>query len=398
MVFELFRAYFFSKKTGSSVKVMSWLSLIGTAIGVFGLVMVLSVMSGFNENIKDRLLAYEPHVVVYDNNNEKQTLLTLLSDRYKVLDVLAFETKDIIIRTSGGLFQGASARGISRERMQTLVRENLDLPLGEDEIKENEVIMNFDLARSLGALEGDFVDLIPPETMLKSLDANLKLKKVKLVGTFFSQLSDSKDSKLMIYLGEEHVKPESKNVKRGFEILLADPTQSTSVQKYLAKKGFKNSETWQERNSSLLLALKLEKLAMTIFLGLSALITSFSMMTVLLLLIHKKRQDMGILMSMGMSKGKIRFVFGLIGLLLSFTGVFLGLIPGIILSWIIERHPLQIMPSIYQDPYLPANFDMWLVLSVVFFCLLICILSFIVPIIRISNLTPTKALRAVVSE
>lgn len=398
MVFELFKAYFFSKKTGSSVKIMSWLSLIGTAIGVFGLVMVLSVMSGFNENIKDRLLAYEPHLVVYTNKDQKVELEDLLSSEYKILDVLDFESKDVIIRTPNGLFQGASARGLSKERMQTLVRENLDLALGEDQVKDNEVIMNFELARTLGALEGDYVDLIPPEALLKSFDANLKLTKVKLVGTFFSQLSDSKDSKLMIYLLNANVRPDSKNIKRGYEILLSNPMQSTSAKNFLAKNGFKDSQTWQERNSSLLLALKLEKLAMTIFLGLSALITSFSMMTVLLLLIHKKRQDMGILMSMGMSKAKIRFVFGLIGLLLSFTGVFLGLAPGLLCSWFIEQHPLQIMPSIYQDPYLPAHFDMWLVLSVVLFCLLICILSFIVPIIRISNLTPTKALRAVVSE
>lgn len=395
MIFDLFKAYFFSKKSGSSVKLMSWLSLAGMSIGVFGLVLVLSVMAGFNDNIQKRLLTYEAHMVVYSDEDVTENLVSLLTPQYGPLEVLRFESQDLILRTHTGVFQGATARGISKERMQSVVAENITLPPGRDHLYRNEVIMNFDLASSLGALEGDIVEVIPPETLLRSLDGALNLLQVKLVGTFFSQLSSSKDARIMLYLIDEAAKSDSKNIKKGFEILLDQPLKSTQAKALLESHGYQQVETWQERNSSLLMALKLEKLAMTLFLGLSALITSLSMMTVLLLLIHKKRQDMGILMSMGISRRQVRFMFGGIGLLLSMTGVLMGLLPGVITAALIDRYPLQIMPSIYQDPYLPARLDYWLILSVTFFCLIICILSLVVPIFKISKLTPTEALRSI---
>lgn len=393
MVFDLFKAYFFSKKSGSSVKLMSWLSLSGMAIGVFGLVLVLSVMAGFNENIRERLLSYEPHLVIYTEKSEAELLAALKDTKVETLEALSFEVRDLILRTPMGVFQGASARGVSPQRLQKILEENVTLAPGQTEIADDEIIMNFELARSLGALEGDFIDLIPPETLLRSIDGSLELKQVKLVGTFFSQLSAVENSRLMIYKMGSLLK-DSKNVKKGFELLLNDPMNSESAQRALNSAGFENVETWQDRNSSLLMALKLEKLAMTLFLGLSALITSFSMMTVLLLLIHQKRQDMGILMSMGLSRASVRLIFGGIGLLLSLTGVAMGLVPGVLVAWVVDSYPLQIMPSIYEDPYLPAKLDYWLILSVTFFCFLICLLSMLVPVFRISRLTPTKALQA----
>lgn len=399
MIFELFKAYFFSKKSGSSVKLMAWLSLAGMSIGVFGLVMVLSVMSGFNENIHKRLLAYEAHVVVYTEEKTKIELEDMLMPKFGAVDVQSFESQDLILRTHTGVFQGATARGLSKDRLKQIAIENLNISgAQEHEIQTFDVIMNFDLASSLGALEGDIIDVIPPDTLLRSLDGSLNLSQVKLIGTFFTQLTATQNSKLLLYWGEGNSAFKSSSVRKGFEILLPDPLRSDAVKKHLQQAGLTEVETWQDRNSSLLMALKLEKMAMTTFLGLSAVITSLSMMIVLLLLIHKKRHEMGILMSMGVSARQIRMMFGGIGLLLSLTGVLMGFIPGVIVAWIIDRYPLQILPSIYQDPYLPARLDYWLILSVVFFCLIICILSVLVPVFRTSKLTPAEALRPVVLE
>lgn len=397
MVFDLFKAYFFSKRSGNSVKLMAWLSLVGMSIGVFGLVMVLSVMGGFNENIQERLLAYEAHVVVYTEETTSSRLHDLLLPRYAGADLQRFESQDLILRTHTGVFQGATARGLSPERFAQVVLDNVNSFSATEPPSRNDVVMNFDLASSLGALEGDIIDVIPPETLLRSLDGQLNLSQVKLIGTFFTQQTSTKNSKMLLYQiseeGTSHFHTSTVNIKKGFEILLPSATDSSAVKTLLLREGYTDVETWQDRNSSLLLALKLEKLAMTVFLGLSAVITSLSMMTVLLLLIHKKRNDMGILMSMGLSSARIRWVFGGIGLLLSLTGVLMGLIPGVMVSWFIDRYPLQILPSIYQDPYLPARLDYWLILSVTFFCLIICLLSMLVPIFKVSRLTPTEALR-----
>ena len=400
MIFDLFKVYFFSKRSGSSVKLMAWLSLIGMSIGVFGLVLVLSVMGGFNENIQERLLAYDAHVVVYTNDPTSEKIMAVLTPKYADADIQRFETQDLILRTHTGVFQGATARGLSKDRLLSVIVENVNSFSAEEEVGKFDVVMNFDLATSLGALEGDIIDVIPPETLLKSLDGNLNLSQVKLIGTFFTQQAASKESKMLLYMIDDasasHFHTHPQNIKKGYEILLSDPLSAEAVKNRLHKQGYQDVETWQDRNSSLLMALKLEKLAMTLFMGLSAVITSLSMMTVLLLLIHKKRQEMGILMSMGLSAQKVRMIFGGIGLLLSLTGVLMGLVPGVLVCWFIDTYPLQILPSIYQDPYLPARLDYWLILSVTFFCLIICFLSMIVPIFKISKLTPTEALRPAV--
>ncbi len=184
MIFDLFKVYFFSKRSGSSVKLMAWLSLIGMSIGVFGLVLVLSVMGGFNENIQERLLAYDAHVVVYTNDPTSEKIMAVLTPKYADADIQRFETQDLILRTHTGVFQGATARGLSKDRLLSVIVENVNSFSAEEEVGKFDVVMNFDLATSLGALEGDIIDVIPPETLLKSLDGNLNLSQVKLIGTF----------------------------------------------------------------------------------------------------------------------------------------------------------------------------------------------------------------------
>ncbi len=374
---------------------MSWLSLSAMAVGVFGLILVLSVMAGFNDNIKDRLLSYEPHIVVYSKENNLGKIKKLLkASNFNFDHVYKFESQDVIIRSSHGSFQGAEARGFSPERLKKVIKENFVRLDGKEDLESNEIIFNFDLAKSLRALEGDFVDLIAPSTLLQPLGSEMKINSFQLAGVFFTQLTSTKNSNTVIYSLDSIVTPDSKGLKKGYEIVLADPLQSTSAKSLFLKNGFKDVETWQDRNSSLLFALKLERMALGFFLVMSVLITSFSMMTVLLLLLHQKRQEIGILMAMGLSKNRVRLIFGSIGILLSSLGILLGFIPGFLIAKYIQHNPLKIMPDVYQDPYLPSRVDLPLILIVLVICIIICFLSLIIPLINISKLSPSAALKS----
>ncbi len=396
MTLKLFRAYFLSKKAGSTVRMMAWLSLSAMAIGVFGLIIVLSVMAGFNDNIRDRLLSYEPHMVVYSQKNHLTKIKDLLKkEGIKYEQVYPFESQDIIIRSSSGSFQGAEARGFDPRRISEVIRSNLVRLDGRTELANDELIFNFDLAKSLRALEGDFIDVIAPSTLLQPLGAEMQVSSFKLAGVFFTQLTSSKNANTVIYSLDSLVTPDTRGLKKGYEILLKDPLQSTSIKKLLVKNGLPEVQTWQERNSSLLFALRLERMALGFFLVMSVLITSFSMMTVLLLLLHQKRQEIGILMAMGLSKSRVRWVFGTMGFWLSSMGVLVGFVPGFLLAKYIEHTPLKIMPDVYQDPYMPARVDLPLILLVLAVCVVICILSLIVPLFNISKLSPSAALKSV---
>ena len=367
------------------------------AIGIFGMVLILSIMAGFNKSIHQRLLSYEPHVVVYSSNLFKEELETMLNTKKVDYEqVLRFESQDIVIRTASGLFQGAMARGLSKESIQKIIVENVVRQDGGDALASNEVIFNFDLAKSLNVLESDYVDVLSPKALLQPVGSNLEIKSLSLAGVFFSQLTSSQNSNIMIYPIGSELSHKDKNIKRGYEILLKDPIESSKVKNILVQYGFKDKdvETWQERNSSLLFALKLERLALGFFLVLSVIITSFSMMGILLLLLHQKRKEIGILMAMGVSKSKVRVLFSSLGLFLSFLGISMGLIPGLLVAYLIQIYPLRIMPDIYQDPYLPAQVDILLIFMVLITCLIVSGLSLIVPLFNISKISPGSALKS----
>ena len=397
MTLRLFRAYFLSQKSGSTVRMMSWLSLSAMAIGVFGLILVLSIMAGFNDNIRDRLLSYEPHLVVYTNKNSMKKIKDILTKaKVNFEDVYKFESQDIIIRSASGSFQGAEARGFSQERIKDVIKTNLVRLDGQEALQKNELIFNFDLAKSLRALEGDYIDVIALSTLLQPLGSEMKVSSFQLAGVFFTQLTSSKNANTVIYSLDSLVTPDTRGLKKGYEVLLTDPLDSTRTKKLLKRIGFKDLQTWQERNSSLLFALKLERMALGFFLVMSVLITSFSMMTVLLLLLHQKRQEIGILMAMRLSKARVRLVFGTMGFLLSSLGILVGFVPGFLLAKYIQFSPLKIMPDVYQDPYLPARVDLPLILLVLSVCVVICILSLVVPLFNISKMSPSQALKSVV--
>ena len=369
------------------------------AIGVFGLILVLSIMAGFNDNIRDRLLSYEPHIVIYSKKNQlKEIKQSLKNSNIAFDEVYKFESQDVIIRSAQGSFQGAEARGFSPQRLSEVIKNNLVRLDGKQGLDKNEIIFNFDLAKSLRALEGDFVDLISPSTLLQPMGSEMKINSFQLAGVFFTQLTSTKNSNTVIYSLDSMVTPDSKGLKKGYEVVLKDPLKSTDVKNLFLKLGFKDIETWQERNSSLLFALKLERMALGFFLMMSVLITSFSMMTVLLLLLHQKRQEIGILMAMGLSKSRVRLIFGSMGLMLSFLGILIGFVPGFLIAKYIQYNPLKIMPDVYQDPYLPARVDLPLILIVLLVCIVICFLSLIVPLINISKLNPSAALKSLILE
>lgn len=395
MTLQLFQAYFLSKKSGSTVKIMSWLSLAAMAIGVFGLILVLSIMAGFNDNIRDRLLSYETHLVIYTPERKMKEIESVLKDNNIAYeDVYKFESQDVIIRSASGSFQGAEARGFSAQRVSDIIKGNLIRLDGRQTLEKNELIFNFDLAKSLRALEGDFVDIIAPSTLLQPIGSEMKVSSFQLAGVFFTQLTSSKNANTVIYSLDSLVTPDSRGIKKGYEVLLKDPLDSILVKEKLTAMGYDDVQTWQERNSSLLFALKLERLALGFFLVMSVLITSFSMMTVLLLLLHQKRQEIGILMTIGLSKRRVRLIFGGMGILLSSMGVLIGFVPGFILAKYIESSPLKIMPDVYQDPYLPARVDLPLIMMVLFVCVVICVLSLVVPLLNISKLSPSAALKS----
>jgi lipoprotein-releasing system permease protein len=377
--------------------------MAGIAVGVAALIIVLSVMNGFNKVIRDRHLKAEPHLTIHAPGGES-AISWLAESGAKIrsvlgenLDSLEYATnQDVIVKSMDGYFSGAQARGLSMDSINTLVRrheEQASKPPSDWQLSAGEVVVGADLGESLRLIPGDRVVLIAPEALLLSADVAPPLETVTVKGFFSSNLADA-SGKLLLFDQEKSLLSLSRNASREREIgiFLRSSEQFEQERDKLQAAGF-NVQTWAERNGALFFALKMEKLAMTIFLSLSALITGFSILTVLILLVTQKRKDIGILMAMGLNRLTTTKIFAGVGLWLAGLGVASGLLIGVLVCLSLDNFPIDILPSIYYDRTIPAKVSPILVITVLLAAMGLALLGAWYPARWSARGSPSEALR-----
>lgn len=404
----IFKNYLLSRRSGALVRIIAWHCILGIGMGVAALLIVLSVMNGFNLTIRNRMLSVEPHLLIptttaptKDELNRYRALVNQAA-RAGLESMDRYEAQDLILRSLDGVFGGAMARGYDDATMKRMLKrvhinthKNHSLQSFSEvsgDIGPSEVILGQDLARSLGIFEGDDVILLPPEMLLLPKGEIPKFQRFKVKSLLSTQMPEF-DSKFAFYnLDRFPVRVRSASRETGYEVRLKDPYQADSVKATLAKRGIK-AQTWGERDMSLFFALKMESLAMTLFLSLAVLITSFSIVIVMVLLMNQKRQDIGMLMALGLSVRRTKLLFLQVGLLLSFVGVAGGVLIGTAVCLFLDYHPLELLPDIYTDSTLPAKLTANILVGVLIGSCVIAIMGSWLPIWRGVRLNPSDSLR-----
>jgi lipoprotein-releasing system permease protein len=373
-------------------------------IGVMALVIVMSVMNGFNDNIRTKMLAVEPHLVALENDSVpiEKIKSVIQSEKNNLEKYQVFETQDIILKTLDGRFGGAVAKGLSQKSLNELrdrvntVHSNtrLDSSVGAQmDLQPGQIIMGYDLAQQLNIFEGDEVVIIPPESLFLPAGEVPVYERVQVVQLLTTELQDI-DARFLFY-NRAHTLTRFKGTASrevGYEVRFPDPDHFRGLKSKLVKLGAR-TESWRDRNAALFFALKMEKLVMTIFLSLATLITSFSMVTVLVLLMTQKRKDIGVLMAMGFSRRQTQILFSGIGLFLTVLGLGGGLVFGLGVSFYMQHFPLNILPDIYYDSTIPAIVDLELISVVVGVSALVGLIGAILPVHLHIRMTPVEAIR-----
>jgi lipoprotein-releasing system permease protein len=402
----LFRNYLLSRRSGALVRIIAWHCILGVGMGVAALIIVLSVMNGFNLTIRDRMLSVEPHLLL--PMKERPTLKQLAKIKPIVTEasqdgissVERYETQDLILRSVDGVFGGALAKGYDAATMKALLtriwkgthRETPPPQTESAKLAANEVILGVDLARGLGIFEGDEVVLVPPEMLLLPKGEIPKFQRFTVKSLLNMQMPEL-DSKVMFYdIDRFPARMRSASRESGFEVRLNNPYEADAVKARLARKGIK-AQTWGERDTSLFFALKMESTAMTLFLSLAVLITSFSIVIIMVLLMSQKRRDIGMLMALGLSGRRVRFIFVQVGLLLSFIGIAGGVALGTSVCVFLDRHPMELLPDIYTDSTLPAKLSAGILIGVLAGSSLVAIFGSWLPVWRSIKGTPAESLR-----
>lgn len=402
----IFKNYLLSRRSGALVRIIAWHCILGLAMGVAALIIILSVMNGFNRTIRTRMLSVEPHLVITQKGVPTPAELSAMEkivasvSRSGVDNIERYENQTMILRSVEGVFGGAVAKGVDTNSLfamqkrvwQGLKKETAPPVRESSELADNELILGVDLARGLGIFEGDEVVVVPPENLLLPKGEVPRLAKFKVKSLLNTQMPDF-DSKYMFY-NIDKVNPKSKSIGRdtGYEIRLNDPYEADRVKKKLHEKGIE-SQTWGERDTSLFFALKIESYAMSLFLTLAVLITSFSIVTVMVLLMSQKRQDIGMFMALGLSVRKTRIVFLKVGLLLSYLGIMAGVVVGAGICIFMELHPMELLPDIYTDSTLPAKLTPGILAFVLCMSTLIAVLGSVLPVWRYVLGSPAEALK-----
>lgn len=400
MVFHFVKNYLFSKRAGAVVKLISWVSILGIGISVAAMIVVLNVMNGFNSAIHKRLLSVDPHLYVPLNESLKFSELSKTLDENQLFTEASYffvREEDVIFRTIDALFSGAIARGVpvkNFEMMKDKIMMQSDQESKSWDLAKNEVAVGEDLARALGIYLGDELTFIQPESLLLPVDEVPKYEKLKVKSIFRSNVADV-DSKYIIYpLGKSFFSfRDSLSAKSLAHIYLKDKDQLSQAESYLKTKNIKY-RTWKDQNSSYLYALRMERIAMGSFLGLTIVIASFTILMVLSLVISQKRKDIALMQTMGLGPKSTRQLFTAFGFQLGAMGSLGGFILGILFCLIVEHFGILELPKeIYYDYKIPVEIDYFLSFMILIASLVLSYLASFVPAFLGSKTNMARALR-----
>ncbi len=371
---------------------ISVISVLGIAIGVMALIVVIGVMTGFDRDLRDKIVGNFSHITVSGvrpmDYSEFESMAAKLKNYPDVLAASAFVQGQVLIEEDRK-FMALGLKGIepSREQHVTKIKDYVIKGRFQD-LVPGTVIVGQELALYLGLKVGSELKIYSPFG---------KQYKLKIAGVFKSGMYDYDLNLLLVHLETAQSILE---MGRGISavalkidnMLAADKVRS-KIQRTV---GFDyNLKTWMEANQSFFAALKLEKLTMFIILTLIILVASFNIVSTLVVLVVDKTKDIGILKALGMNAGDIRRIFTYEGLIIGSLGTFLGSAGGLFLCLLLKKYQFIKLPQdIYYINRLPVAIEFWPdVALIIVSALAITLVSTLYPANKAARLVPVEALR-----
>ena len=387
--------YLRSKRKEAFISFTTWMSVVGIAIGVMALIIVIAVMTGFQNEIRARILGVNPHIMIQSYEGEikdPQKLIGELKEIKGVNRAFPFIAFQAMIQSSGR-FSGVAVKGIrgeDAEYMKKLVKEGSIDSLH----KEGNVIIGKELAKNLGLFVGDGFTIMVPFGGYSPMGAMPETIRVRVGGVFETGMYEVDNTLIIMPL------PDIERVMgigaTGIEIKLDDVYRAKEIRTEIFKKiGLDYGiRTWMEMNRNLFSALKLEKLVMYIILGLIIFVASFNIITSLIMTVMEKKKDIAILKSIGAKKRSIMRIFMVEGITIGVVGSAIGSLLGYICCEIVKRTNIISLPAdIYYITKLPAEISVFDILTIAVLTAVICVLATIYPSLKASKIDPVEALR-----
>jgi lipoprotein-releasing system permease protein len=399
--------YLRARRQEGFISVIAIFSLTGIALGVATLIVTMAVMNGFRAELLGRILGFNGHVNVYAAQGSL-TGYDDLATQIKKLPGIVSAVPTIqgqVMSTAGSQSSGALVRGMSLDdlKSQALIANNLS-PGALDNFKDNNVIIGYRLAQTLGIRPGGSITLISPQGSATVFGTVPRIKTYTVAGTFNVSMYEFDNA--FIFMPMETAQTYF-NIDKGvtsIEVKVADPDQVKAYDREIfnALGGKVKIFDWQQSNLSFFNAVEVERNVMFLILTLIILVAAFNIISSMIMMVKDKGRDIAILRTMGATRGSILRIFILAGASVGFVGTFLGFVIGVEFANHIEaiRQFIQSIigtdlfsAEIYFLTQIPARVDPYEVGAVVAMAFGLSFLATIYPAWRAAQLDPVEALR-----
>ena len=362
---------------------------MGVALGVTALIVVLAVMSGFDRDLREKIVGTNSHIVIEkeggipDYNN-------LVREINKIPHVKAsspFINGQALIRQDEQVL-GVMLRGIDPAREKDVTNIQKYMESGDLELKKDTVTIGRELSARLGLNIGDTISLISA--------ADPEPKDFKIAGIFNSGMFEYDMSLIFTNLENAQAFYATGNVAGGIGIKVDDVNNADRIKKDIQRNIGADYwvRSWSELNKNLFSALKLEKITMFIILALIVVVACFNIASTLIMMVMEKTKDIGILKSIGADNRSIRKIFMLDGFLIGFTGTVIGAIGGFGLCYLLKTYQFIKLPKdIYYIDRLPVNLELSDSMTIIIAAVIISLLSTLYPSWQAAKMEPVEALR-----
>jgi len=405
MSFELFVAlrYLFARRKQAFISLISLISMIGVAVGVMALVIALALMTGLQGELRDRILSSQAHIYVWKTGGITDYAPEVAKLRGIPGVVGAAPTifgKALLVAGDQQAFISVKAIDPALEPSVTGIKQamqqgSLDALTNEPEDQLPAILIGQDLAKQLDVKMGESVTIVTPQGTLSPMGMLPRTRRARVAGIYNLGLYefDSSYGFVSLPFGKRLMGKDSVDL---IQLRVANIYDAPAIADDISKRlgSAYVAQDWSDLNQSLFSALWLEKMAISITIGLIVAVAALNIVASLILLVMEKSRDIAILKTMGTAPKRVMTIFMMQGLIIGVAVTVVGGICGLALCWVLDHYRLIKIPAdVYQVSYvpfvvLPFDFAVVIVSAIV-----ICFVATIYPSRQASRLDPVQALR-----
>lgn len=391
MGWQLFVAirYLSGKQKEKFISIINLISILGVAVGVAALIIVISVMSGFDDDLKDKIIGTYSHIEIvadYGIKPSEEFISRILSKKH--VTAASFFLNGQAIVKNDEMASGIVLKGIEPKNEIKVNKLGQYMVKGTTDFAGDGIIVGSELAKKFNITIGS------PLTVVSS--AYTKGKNFRVCGIFTSGMYEYDMNLAYVDIARAEELMSSGGLVSGVMVRVDDAMSAIKVKRELiADLGPEFTvRTWIDLNKNFLDALKLEKTVMFLILTLIVMVACFNIASALIMIILEKTKDIGILKAIGAANRGVMSVFAIQGFSLGVIGTVLGSVTGLVICWCLKTYKFISLPKdIYYIDKLPVKVNSHDVAVIILSSLLISLIATLYPSYRAAKLDPVEALR-----